>query len=77
MNTNPTKKKMPHSCTKKRLFEMYALDMSVKFMRKAINAIIRENRGFPKNSVVYVMQLSPKELQEFIDTYGLPRNYEQ
>lgn len=56
---------------------MYALDMSVKFMRKAINAIIRENRGFPKNSVVYVMQLSPKELQEFIDTYGLPRNYEQ
>lgn len=56
---------------------MYALDMSFLAIRKAINAIIRENRGLPKNSVVYVMQISPKELQEFVDTYGLPRNYEE
>lgn len=78
MNTNnPTKlKKMPHSCTKSELFEMYRLDMTDREMRNGINTIIRENRGLPKFHPTKKQQVFPKELQEFIAVYGLPRNYE-
>ena len=70
------KKKFPHSCTKKELFNMYRLDMSERQMRNGINAIIKENRGLPKFHQVCIQQIAPKELKEFIETYGLPRNYE-
>lgn len=77
MNTNkPTMKKMPHSCTKARLYELYCLDMSRRQIRNGINSIIKENRGLPKFHPVKLHQIAPKELKDFIDTYGLPRNYE-
>lgn len=80
MNTSPTyqpnKKKMPNSCTKKELYDMYRLDMSERQMRNGINAIIKENRGLPKMHPVCIQQVAPKELKEFIETYGLPKNYE-
>lgn len=55
---------------------MYRLDMSERQMRNGINAIIKENRGLPKFHPVCIQQIAPKELKEFIETYGLPRNYE-
>lgn len=70
------KKKMPNSCSKKELYNMYRLDMSERQMRNGINAIIKENRGLPKLHPVCIQQIAPKELKEFIETYGLPRNYE-
>lgn len=78
MNTNnPTKlKKMPYSCTKGELYEMYRLDMTERAMRNGINAIIKENRGLPKFHKTCMQQVFNKELQEFIAVYGLPRNYE-
>lgn len=76
MNTPPTKKKMPHSCTKKQLVAMYCLDLSERNILQSINEIIRENRGFPKCKIVFLKQIAPKELKEFIAVYGLPRNYE-
>ncbi|WP_445718221.1 hypothetical protein [Flavobacterium sp.] len=72
--TNP--KKMPHSCTKSQLYDMYCLDMSRRQIRNGINTIIKENRGLPKFHNVRLIQIAPKELKEFIETYGLPRNYE-
>ena len=78
MNTNkPTMKKMPHSCTKGQLYDMYCLDMSRRYIRNAINTIIKENRGLDKFHQVKLWHVAPKELQEFIDTYGLPRGYEK
>lgn len=67
---------MPHSCTKSQLFEMYILDIPVARCRVAINEIIKEMSGYSKGSVIHIKRISPKQLKEFIDTYGLPRNYE-
>ncbi|CAM3968070.1 hypothetical protein FLCU109888_11480 [Flavobacterium cucumis] len=76
-NINQTeKKKFPYSCDKKKLFEMYALDMTSRQIRNGINAIIKENRGLPKFGKVMPRQIWHKELIEFMETYGLPRNYE-
>lgn len=78
MNTNkPNPKQMPHSCTKSQLYDMYCLDMSRRQIRNGINAIIKENRGLDKFHKVCIQQIAPKELHEFIDTYGLPRNYQK
>lgn len=74
--TNTAKIKIPNSCTKKQLYDMYRLDLSERQMRNGINAIIKENRGLPKFHQVCIQQIAPKELKEFIETYGLPRNYE-
>jgi len=50
--------------------------MSRRQIRNGINAIIKENRGLPKFYNVRLSMVAPKELKEFIETYGLPRNYE-
>ena len=70
------KKKFPHSCDKTKLYEMYALDMTRRQIRNGINAIIKENRGLEKFCKVMPRQIWHKELVEFVETYGLPRNYE-
>jgi hypothetical protein len=75
-NNKTDKIKMPNSCTKKQLYNMYRLDMSERQMRNGINAIIKENRGLPKFHQVCIQQIAPKELKEFVETYGLPKNYE-
>jgi len=72
----PTKKPMPNSCTKKQLFNMYLLDLPKREIRKNINLIIKENRKLI-NEKICNQNISPKELQEFIAIYGLPRNYEK
>lgn len=55
---------------------MYALDMTRRQIRNGINAIIKENRGLEKFCKVMPRQIWHKELVEFVETYGLPRNYE-
>jgi hypothetical protein len=70
------KKKMPYSCTKKKLYEIYCQDLTVRQIRNGINTIIKSNRNLPKFHTTKVKQIFNKELVEFIEVYGLPRNYE-
>lgn len=75
-STNQTKKKFPHSCTKKELYAMYILDIPEYRARIYINEIIKEMTGYTNGPVMHIRHITPKQLKEFVDTYGLPRNYE-
>lgn len=75
MNNISPKKKVPYSCSKSKLYEMYALDITTRQARNGINEIIRENRGLKRFDPVPRL-IWNQELMEFIETYGLPRNYE-
>jgi hypothetical protein len=69
-----SKKIFPFSCSKQKLIEMYH-HMPIRFIREEINEIIRENRGLSKEQAVHKHIVFAKELTEFREIHGLPKNY--
>jgi hypothetical protein len=70
------KKKFPHSCSKKQLFDMYCLDVPSREIRDTINGIIKENRKIETDAKVSKHHVAHSELSQFVAIYGLPRGYE-
>lgn len=68
-------KKMPKSCTKSELVQMYAPKPARRIL-KQINEIIKEFRKGQSDNVIKTTYVEHHELMEFIETYGLPENYE-
>ena len=63
-------KELPYSCTKGELVNMYIDQMPQETIIKRINTILQAN-----NTRIYVKRIPHIEFMEFVETYGLPKNY--
>lgn len=70
-------KKLPKSCTKSELVQMYAPKPARRVL-KQINTIIADFRKgeCETSKIIKTTYVEHKELMEFVETYGLPENYE-
>lgn len=80
-NLVKTPKPFPNSCSQTKLKEMYCLDMSIRQIEANIKTIIIAHRGLDcfvngKNGRLKHPTITPAELKEFRETYGLPTGYE-
>jgi len=64
------KKPLPHSVTKSQLIEMYCNQFSETKIRNQINEILKE-----KNISKGTKMIPHLEFMEFVETYGLPKDY--
>lgn len=64
------KKPLPHSATKTELIAMYCNQFSEAKIRNQINEILKE-----KNISKDIKMIPHLEFMEFVETYGLPKDY--
>ncbi|MXN90175.1 hypothetical protein GR160_02965 [Flavobacterium sp. Sd200] len=69
-------KPLPYSTSKNQLTKWYiSCGVSEKNIRHAINAIISDNRKLPPGKTIYDKNVRHDELQEFVEQFGLPKDY--
>lgn len=69
-------KPFPYSTTKKDLVTMYHNQMAESDIIRGINAIIQENRKLDRGRPVCVQRIWHIELAEFVEVYGVAKDYE-
>jgi hypothetical protein len=76
MNQNP-KKKLPNAPTKKQAVDIFLrAGITYRRIQTTINDIIREHRSIPQDSQVRAKQISEKEFEEVVETFGIPKGFE-
>ena len=69
-NKKPQKKELPYACTKGELIAMYVDQIPERTIVDNINLILKAN-----NVRIYVKRIPHNQFMEFVETYGLPKNY--
>lgn len=69
-------KKLPNAPTKKEVFDIFLrVGITYKRIQTTINDIIKEHRSLPRNTQVRAKQISEKEFEEVVETFGMPKGY--
>ena len=69
-------KKLPNAPTKKQAVDIFLrAGITYKRIQTTINDIIKEHRSLPRDSEVRVKQISEREFEELVETFGMPKGY--